>query len=107
MNLCLGLLNLLLLLLSPQLRDKLVDHNPKYHEDARQLHKVGGVLIEHNAESNCENLSTCYYKGNEVLLELFDHTVDEHLSNCAQYSHQNHVKHEQAMLSHKCEHVEN
>lgn len=43
---------------------------------------IGFMVKVKDTESDCEYLAGCYNEGREVLLELFDHAVDEHLSEC-------------------------
>ena len=52
------------------------------------------MVIVEDAESDREDLSGGDDKGREMLFELFDHAIDEHLAHCAQDAHDQHVQHE-------------
>lgn len=58
-----------------------------------------------DAESDCKELSGGDDKGREMLFELFDHAIDEHLSDCAQNAHDQHVQHEDLVLEEEFEDV--
>lgn len=59
---------------------KLVGNDSEYDDDTHNLHEVGGVVIEDDAEGNSEDFSGGDDKGYKMLFELFDHSVDKHLS---------------------------
>lgn len=45
------------------------------------------MMIVEDTESDCEYFSGGDDKGREMLLELLDHAIDEHLAYCAQNTH--------------------
>jgi hypothetical protein len=46
------------------------------------------MAVPEDAQANSKDLSGGDNKRREVLLELLDHTIDKHLSNCTESSHQ-------------------
>ena len=64
-----------------KISDKLESDNTEDHKNAKDLHEVGLVVVEEDAESNGENFPGCDNKRHKMLLELFDHPVDEHLAD--------------------------
>lgn len=80
-----------------EISDKLKGDNAKDHEDAEDLHEVGFVVVEEDAECNGENLSCGDNERHKMLFELFDHPVNEHLTDQCQYTHYDHVEEEEAM----------
>ena len=64
-----------------KISDKFKGNNAKDHEDAEDLHEVGFVVVEEDAESNSEDLPCGDNERYKMLFELFDHPIDEHLSD--------------------------
>ena len=64
-----------------KISDKLESDNTEDHKNAKDLHEVGLVVVEEDAESNGENFPGCDNKRHKMLSELFDHPVDEHLAD--------------------------
>ena len=58
------------------------------------MEDVGGVAVPEDAEAHCEYLAGGDDEGGEVLLELLDHPVDEHLTEGAEDAHEGHVESE-------------
>ena len=63
----------------------------EYDCDSQVLPYCGSVLIESDADKDCEYFSSCYDKGNHMLFEMADHSVDEHLSDSRKNRHHKHV----------------
>jgi len=63
-----------------KIRNKLVCNNAKNDNNTHNLHEISLMVVEHNTQSNGEDLPGGDDEGYEVLLELFDHPVDEHLT---------------------------
>ena len=80
-----------------EISDKLKGDNAKDHEDAEDLHEVGFVVVEEDAEGNGENLPGGDNERHKMLFELFDHSVYEHLTDQCQDTHYDHVEEEEAM----------
>lgn len=64
------------------------------------------MVVEENTKTNGKDLSRSDNKRNEVLFELFDHTIDKHLSERAQSAHQEQMQQKFTMLSDEDKHVD-
>lgn len=51
------------------------------------MKNVGLMAIPEDAQTNSKDLSSGNDEWWEVLLELLDHTIHKHLSDCAESSH--------------------
>lgn len=65
------------------------------------------MMIVENTEPYCEYFTSGDDEGREVLFELFDHSVDEHLSESVEDTHSEHVYDEHVMICEKFEDVTN
>jgi len=59
------------------------------------------MIIQRYAQTRNEYISSDNDQWWEVLLELFDHTINKHLSNSAENAHQKHLKGENMMIVEK------
>ena len=74
---------------------------PENDRHSHYLQQRGGVFVENYAYNHCQNFSESYDEGDDVLLELFDHSVDKYLAKEACKWIQNDLKSKKFMLSHK------
>lgn len=86
------------ILLVHQLRHKLIGDQREHQDKSKKLKNIGLMMIVEDTESNCEYFSGGDDKRREMLFELFDHAIDEHLSDCAQNTHDQHVQDEDLVL---------
>ena len=64
------------------------------------------MVIVEDAQANSEYFPGGDDKGREMLFELLDHAIDEHLAHCAQNAHDQHVQHEDLVLEQELEDVD-
>jgi len=76
------------------LSDEFISNDRKNKEKSYNLNYVCGVFEVENAQSHCEYFPGGDDKGNNVLFEMFDHVVDEHLSHHWEYTKRDHVNSE-------------
>lgn len=65
------------------------------------------MMKVYNTEPNSENLPGGDDKRSEMLFELFDHAIDEHLADCAENAHDQHMQHEDLMSEEESEDINN
>jgi hypothetical protein len=70
------------------------------------LPEIGFVVVENNANGDCEYFSGGDDEGYEMLFELFDHAIDEHLTDCAEDAHDEHVQEEYFVSEDEGAHVD-
>lgn len=71
-----------------QLRDEFIGYNDEDHNNAEHLSSISGMLEVDDAQTYSNDFAGGDYEWNEVLFELFNHSVDEHLSYSRKSSHQ-------------------
>ena len=85
------------LLFTHKLSDELESHNEEHKQKATDLEDVGRMVIVEDRKADSEDLSGGDNEGNEMLFELFDHTVDKHLTQERQNTELYHVDQECCM----------
>lgn len=65
------------------------------------------MVVVNDAQANGEYFAGRNDEGREVLFELFDHSIDEHLANGTEHSHDEHVEQEESVLEDKVEDFHN
>ena len=85
--------------------DKLVCDDSENDQNTKNLHEVSGVRVEDDAESNSEDFSRSDDKRYKMLFELFDHSVDKHLTSKCQDSHEKHVENEEIVSCYEGENI--
>ena len=63
------------------------------------------MRVEDDAESNSEDFSRSDDKRYKMLFELFDHSVDKHLTSKCQDSHEKHVENEEIVSCYEGENI--
>ena len=64
------------------------------------------MTVVQDAESDGEEFAGGDDEGDEVLLELLDHSVDEHLTDCVEQSHRYQVRREPVVVVHEADGVD-
>lgn len=63
-------------------------------------------MVVDDAESDCEDFTSGNDKRREMLLELLDHTVHEHLTDGAKNTHHDQMSQEKPVLEDKHKHID-
>lgn len=83
---------LFVLLAGINFRKVLIAGSNENKHDGQVLNHRSFMPIENNADDHCEYLPGCDHERHDMLLELLDHPVDEHLPYRRQEGKQNEIE---------------
>ena len=74
---------------------ELIDYNSKDDQNSDDLPGMCFMVVEYQAYTYCEHFSGCYDKGDDMLLECFDHAVNDKVTQACQDAQADQVECEQ------------